>query len=327
MAIQKCPIWDVDCEVTNPYDNNPDIYLVRGSYRAGGDYEITADAVSEIDDGTSGEAEKARVTSILVEQWIKGVHVPRLTANDVRRARESQRLPAHERAERLLRLLAMCSPDVGEYLDIGNRDEGEERYLRYYQEALGWSESIDYPKLHFLSKYLEDQGWIKTRSVHGCYVATVTVPGYRRIEELETNPDSSQCFVAMWFGDEMDKAYENGIRPAIEATGYSPVRIDQKQFNGKIDDEIIAQIRRSRFLVADFTQGKDGARGGVYYEAGFAHGLNLQVIFTCRKDMIDKAHFDTRQFNHIVWEDYDDLRVKLSNRIGSVLGDGPNAKR
>ena len=65
----------------------------------------------------------------------------------------------------------------------------------------------------------------------------------------------------------------------IEDAGYEAVRIDEKEHTNKIDDEIIAEIRRSRFVVADFTQGKDGARGGVYYEAGFAHGLGIEVIF------------------------------------------------
>ena len=144
------------------------------------------------------------------------------------------------------------------------------------------------------------------------------------MEELETNPDSAQCFVAMWFDPSMEEVYEKGIKPAIEAVGYSPLRIDRQEFVGKIDDEIIAEIRRSRFLVADFTHGHDGARGGVYYEAGFAQGLGLTVIFTCRDDMFDNLHFDTRQFNHIAWENPDDLREKLANRIGSVMGDGPN---
>ena len=31
------------------------------------------------------------------------------------------------------------------------------------------------------------------------FSGTVTVDGYRRIEEQEMNPDSSQAFVAMWF--------------------------------------------------------------------------------------------------------------------------------
>ena len=71
----------------------------------------------------------------------------------------------------------------------------------------------------------------------------------------------------------------------------------------------------------------NGARGGVYYEAGFAHGLGLEVIFSCRKGMVkDKLHFDTRQYYHIVWETPDDLRIGLLNRIRSRIGDGPGQK-
>ena len=33
-------------------------------------------------------------------------------------------------------------------------------------------------------------------------------------------------------------------------------------------------------MVCDLT----GYRGGVYFEAGFAYGLGLEVIYTCRKD-------------------------------------------
>ena len=66
------------------------------------------------------------------------------------------------------------------------------------------------------------------------------------------------------------------------------------------------------------------ARGGVYYEAGFAHGLNIPVIFSCRKDLIKKIHFDTRQYNHIEWTEPEELREKLKNRIAAQIGDGPN---
>ena len=78
--------------------------------------------------------------------------------------------------------------------------------------------------------------------------------GYARLAELDSmNSDSKQAFVAMWFDDTMKDAYDQGISPAIEDAGYRAVRIDQKDHNNKIDDEIIAEIRRSRFLVADFT--------------------------------------------------------------------------
>ena len=83
-------------------------------------------------------------------------------------------------------------------------------------------------------------------------------------------------------------------------------------------------FKRSRFVVADFTQGEDGARGSVYYEAGFAHGLGIEVIFACREDALQNVHFDTRQYNHIVWETPEELRERLAARISAVIGDGPH---
>ena len=142
-------------------------------------------------------------------------------------------------------------------------------------------------------------------------------------ELQETYVASSRAFVAMWFDDSMSEAWDHGIAPAVRDIGYEPLRIDRKEHVNKIDDEIVAEIRRARFVVADFTHGDSGARGGVYYEAGFAHGLNIPVIFTCRKDRLEEVHFDTRQYNHIVWETPDELRDQLAKRIAAVLGDGP----
>lgn len=135
----------------------------------------------------------------------------------------------------------------------------------------------------------------------------------------------------MWFNESMNEAFDDGIDPGIRDAGYEPLRIDRKEHNNKIDDEIIAEIRRSRFVVADFTcpttelanKTEPLARGGVYYEAGFAQGLGLPVIWTCRKNMIGYVHFDTRQYAHIDWETPEELRDKLSKRISATLGDGP----
>ena len=133
----------------------------------------------------------------------------------------------------------------------------------------------------------------------------------------------------MWFDDEMDAAYERSIKPAIEEAGYKPVRIDRELEVDKIDDAIIAHIRKSRFLVADFTYGEKGPRGGVYYEAGFAHGLNIPVIFTCRRDMVDELHFDTRQYVHILWDAHSPeiLHTELLDRIRARIGEGPELSR
>jgi len=60
-------------------------------------------------------------------------------------------------------------------------------------------------------------------------------------------------------------------------------------------------------------------RGGVYFEAGFAMGLGIPVIWTVRKDQIEQVHFDTRQYNHIVYDSPEDLKQKLCNRIRATI--------
>ena len=130
----------------------------------------------------------------------------------------------------------------------------------------------------------------------------------------------------MWFDDSMDDVYAQGIKLAVERCGYSPLRIDRTEHINKIDDEIIRELRRSRFVVADFTSGEGGARGSVYYEAGFARGLGIPVISTCRRDKLSDVQFDTRQYAHIIWDSPSELCDALEARIGAVIGEGPRAK-
>lgn len=142
------------------------------------------------------------------------------------------------------------------------------------------------------------------------------VEGWERLRELdERRAESNQAFVAMWFDEEWEEAYGNGFAPALDDAGYDPLRIDMREHNEQIDNKIIAEIRQSGLLVADFS----GQREGVYFEAGFALGLGIPVIWTCHEDHIDELHFDTRQYNHIVWSAPDDLREQLVNRIEATL--------
>ena len=131
----------------------------------------------------------------------------------------------------------------------------------------------------------------------------------------------------------MREVYEDGIKPAIDDAGYEPVRIDRQEFLGNVPDEILAAIRQSRFMVADFTACKEcttcktckkiGAPGDVYYEAGFARGLGIPVIHTVREDCMDDVHFDTSSINYLKWKTVKCLRTKLRTRIKATLGRGP----
>ncbi|MEO5800288.1 MAG: nucleoside 2-deoxyribosyltransferase [Gemmatimonadales bacterium] len=145
---------------------------------------------------------------------------------------------------------------------------------------------------------------------HGAYA--LTPAGWRRVGELrKTGALGNQAFVAMWFDPQMDAAWEIGIEKALTDTGWLPMKINRKEHNNRIDDEIIAEIRRSGLIVADFT----GFRSGVFFEAGFGLGLGMPVIWTVQEDEELSKHFDTRQYNHITWKDPQDLYTKLVNRI------------
>ena len=150
----------------------------------------------------------------------------------------------------------------------------------------------------------------------------VTAKGLMSLESAR-NRESSIGFCAMWFDPNIRYYYDQVVDPTVRSCGYDPLRVDGTEHNGKIDDEIVASIRRSRFMIADFS----GHRGGAYYEAGFAHGLGIPVIFTCRDADIQGLHFDIRQFNTITWNDADlpSACQRLKNRILATLGQGPNA--
>lgn len=145
----------------------------------------------------------------------------------------------------------------------------------------------------------------------------ITLDGWRRLEELRlVSADGNKAFVAMSFNDEMRVAWTGAIEPALRDTGFEPLRVDVVEHNEKIDDLIISEIRQSSLVVADFT----GQRGGVYFEAGFAMGLGIPVIWTCRSGEEELLHFDTRQYNHIIWADEAELRRHLTDRIGATVG-------
>jgi len=138
--------------------------------------------------------------------------------------------------------------------------------------------------------------------------------GWFEIEkELKMNY-SKQVFVAMWFDKKMDKAAQK-IAEAIKDCDLKVMRIDRKEHNNEISGEILFEIMNSRIIIADVT----GQRNGVYFEAGFALGHKKSVIWLCKNDDKDHIHFDTRQYNHILWENEEELYIKLKDRILATL--------
>jgi nucleoside 2-deoxyribosyltransferase len=146
--------------------------------------------------------------------------------------------------------------------------------------------------------------------------ARITPDGWDHISQLEKGGGiSKQTFVAMAFDERLDLAWKQGLELGIDQAGFVPFRIDRTEHNQKICDLIIAEINKSAFLVADVTY----HRQGVYFEAGYALGLGMPVIWCCRADQVKRCHFDTRQYNHIIWNTPEELREKIKNRIEATI--------
>jgi len=206
--------------------------------------------------------------------------------------------------------MAEMTPALGEYTEF-RRDRD------YPLLVLSRPSEFDY-----LLQELFGRGYL-TGSHDGL---ALTMHGWEHLEEIRRQGRAStRCFVAMWFHESMNEVYEQAIAPAIIEAGYEPLRIDRLEHVNRIDDEIIGQIKRSRFMVADFTR----QRHGVYFEAGLMLGIGRTVIWMCRKEDITKdggLHFDIRQFNFIAYESTSEARKRLYDRILALEGEGPLTK-
>lgn len=137
--------------------------------------------------------------------------------------------------------------------------------------------------------------------------------------------NSKKIFIAMSYND-IDKLrfYEKAAKAAVVKCGYIPMIIKDKEHTNYIPVEIEYEISHALVVIADLTENNNG----VYYEAGFARGKKVPVIFSAYKEV--SRHFDVSQINTIFWQ-YDEnntndeneekLIDRLVSRIKAILDD------
>ena len=325
--------------------------LAFDSPRAGGIFTLTPSAQEVLARNQLSTLEKNYLTAWLVDkrnggesnpvvfsETIEGISEP--ISNSLIEKRDKFLIWMHHRTRGMFGQdvwMANYDPSDAGVVGAGSKSWDESFTLRSLYEATALCGARKEIEIVEIVNYLKKSNLVQGERG----VIKLTFEGHEQINKIRTQaPSVEQVFVAMWFGQPMLAFYEEGFKLGIEDAGYRPIRIDRKDHNNKIDDEIVAEIRRSKFVVADFTsdvlttknelgiERKEAiSRGGVYFEAGFAKGLGREVIWTARFDLIELVHFDTRQFNHIVWNDAADLRKQLSQRISATLGDGPLKKK
>lgn len=153
------------------------------------------------------------------------------------------------------------------------------------------------------------------------YITNITFKGRHFIESMgQSGGNSNKVFMAFHFTDEMKESFEMTTKRAVTDASngkLEAVRVGTSSTptDTKIDDALIAMLKASKVVIADFT----GQRQAVYYEAGYAMGMGIPVIWTCRADEVDKLSFDTRQYPHILWEDEEDLYKQLTERLSAQI--------
>ncbi len=118
----------------------------------------------------------------------------------------------------------------------------------------------------------------------------------------------------MKFGDDiLDSAYEGVIKPLAKELDFQIVRVDEILDSGSITQQILENISKSRIIIAELS----GERPNCYYEAGFAHALGKEIIFSIQED--SPIHFDLSGYRFITWKTENDYRKKLKERLKSIV--------
>ena len=211
-----------------------------------------------------------------------------------------------ERANRSMINLSLLHPHFGEDFSF----EYTNRRATFCQDVDVNSETTGFLKCMCEIGYLSQTPGVERY--------TISSEGWKKIDEInKVRNKKKQGFLALQFGTETEEIRET-IRLAMKDAYYDMMVIDEKEHNNQIVPEIFYEINSSSFLVVDVTYPNYGA----YYEAGYAQGHGVEVIVCCRKDVFDdlnhpsnRPHFDISQKSMVIWEDYDDLRRRLTRRI------------
>ncbi|MBW1616661.1 MAG: hypothetical protein JRJ49_09050 [Deltaproteobacteria bacterium] len=132
----------------------------------------------------------------------------------------------------------------------------------------------------------------------------LTPKGWEHFNELKKGTiESKKVFMAMQFKDDDDYGLDDMFeffQEAVKKTGFELFRVDMEPRAGSIPDHIVADIARSKFVIADLTY----KNPNVYWEAGYAEALNKQVIYACERSFFDgeKRPFDIRHKRSVKWD-------------------------
>ena len=302
MSNGKCPICQMDAtirDVANPRASDIDC-------RNCGRFLIALPAQEHLA-ATLEKFEKGQAR--LSHAIRKNQSNPPFMLRDVERQIENTPLPPpHEQADILILWLGEKSRGYGQNHPLVPQE---------LQALIGaWGEQNVVAILeHLCSTQLLKE------SASGSSKFGLTMSGWELFQELSIqSKDSRTAFMAMKFNEPtLDGAYRECFKPAVQQAGFELARLDENPSAGLIDDRLMVEIRKARFVVSDLTF----CNLGVYWESGFAHGLGKHVFYTCNQNYFDnkKPHFDINHHHIVLWtpDDFEQAEKKLTAAIRNTL--------
>lgn len=342
--IEPCPICQYNSMVSNEFPDNDGDIVVRVKCIRCGTYKMEHRAVAALPKHISGD-KRLLVSSLIADFSNKDYTI---MYNDLDKLASHAKIPQFiERADRLLLFLGEKYPKINTSIpwqDIVNiltlmtkfRESdlaNSNIQLSVQLMAKSWCEDISELEFLLYDYLYKTQEYLTEKRIGEL---TITAAGWKRIYELKTEVREGNIgFIAMKFEEKLIKYSKKWFETAIGETGHDCKVMYSHQHTKVIDNEMKALIRRSKFVVCDLTENSRGA----YYEAGFAHGLGIPVIFLCESEFFHKkenelgeespgVHFDTNHYPFIEWK-FDegeklkkDLRDWIEGTIGRGLKDG-----
>lgn len=125
------------------------------------------------------------------------------------------------------------------------------------------------------------------------------------------------AFVLMPFSSSFNDIYEFGIRGACQEANIYCERVDEQIFTERILDRIYNQINKADIIIADMST----KNPNVFYEVGYAHALNKNVILLTQSE--NDIPFDFKHFPHIIYGDkISYLKENLTKKLIHFVASG-----
>jgi hypothetical protein len=127
---------------------------------------------------------------------------------------------------------------------------------------------------------------------------------------------SKLVFAAMPFAPQYEDVFFIAMRYAAEQAGAVCTRVDRREFQGSVVDEIQRLIRKSVAVFVDLSE----AKPNVLYETGYAHALKKPCIHICSTSL-EKLPFDVLQWKTTKYSPGQTYKLgkELARRLKEIL--------